>query len=145
MSRKTSADPNDSLAAIEKSSTSHDDDVIIEALIGVHIQIYENILQHRLSHRNILLAGNFGSSPFPQAVLTLLASVLALMTDSESHFENQLNHAAGILSCFVVFLQTMSSNCSYGTRAAMHEAVVIDLRNLREELKLIMASPDPVV
>jgi hypothetical protein len=110
-----------------------------EAMMGVFGQIDENILQHRLAAKYFQFR-QFWFFTFSQAVLTLLASVLAFTTaDAEADAESRFKYAAGTLSALVVFLQTMSGNCDYGTRAAMHAAVVIDLRNLKEESKLLMA------
>jgi hypothetical protein len=126
-------DRKDSHAAEGESRDTSYEKNFNDAILGVFIQIHENTHQHRLAAEHFTFR-QFWFFTFSQAVLTLFASVLAFVTDPESRYKN----AAGALSCIVVFLQTMSGNCNYGTRAAMHEAVVIDLRNLKEELDMFM-------
>ena len=48
-----------------------------------------------------------------------------------------MNTVVGATSGVVVFLQTMSGLCLYGSRAAMHDATAISLRNLRDDLIMI--------
>ena len=70
----------------------------------------------------------------------MISSVLAFMATSELFSETTkvyMNTVVGATSGVVVFLQTMSGLCLYGSRAAMHNAAAISLRNLRDDLIMI--------
>jgi hypothetical protein len=61
-----------------------------------------------------------------QAIFTMLSSILAFMATSKLFDEKTkiiINTIVGSTSAIVVFLQTMSGVCNYGTRAAMHDSV----------------------
>ena len=68
------------------------------------------------------------------------SSVLAFLATSTVFGDTGNIHitiVVGALSAVVVFLQTMSGICVYGSRAAMHDATAISLRNLRDDLNMI--------
>ena len=106
--------------------------------------ILESQVQMMMSKHN-LAASFFGFRQFwlfavPQATLATIVSCLAFAATTELFDERTkilLNTVVGATSIFVVFLQTMSANFKYGTRASMHEAVFEDLRNLRDDLVLL--------
>jgi hypothetical protein len=105
----------------------------------VERQVQMNLIKHNLA------AKYFGCRQFwfftvPQAILTMISSILAFVATTELIDETPkiiLNTFVGSTSGIVVFLQTMSGICNYGIRGAMHEGVAIDLRDLRDDLVLI--------
>ena len=70
----------------------------------------------------------------------MLSSILAFVATSDL-LDNKtkvvINIIVGSTSGVVVFLQTMSGVCGYGTRAAMHDSAAVDLRDLRDHLVLL--------
>ena len=69
------------------------------------------------------------------SVLAFLATS-TLFDETETEQTCIITLVVGVLSTVVVFLQTMSGICLYGSRAAMHNATVISFRTLRDDLNM---------
>ena len=109
--------------------------------VAMHMEhkVQMNMTKHNLSYRHFACR-QFWFFTIPQAVLTLLSSVLAFAATTDLvtiKWGVIINIVVGANSGVVVFLQTMSGVCNYGTRAAMHEAAAVDLRELRDHLLLL--------
>ena len=107
-------------------------------LVEQHVKM--NMIQHKLAWKH-LAARQFWYFTVPQAFFTLMASVLAFVSNSElvdsTVGTGVMTTIVGSLSGFVIFLQTMNGVCNYGTRAAMHDIVSMDLREMRDDLVLL--------
>ena len=102
-------------------------------------EVQMNMTKHKLA-KKVFSARQFWFFTVPQAILTMLNSVLAFVATSDL-LDNKtkviINIIVGSMSGAVVFLQTMSGVCRYGTRAAMHDSTTVDLRDLCDHLLLI--------
>jgi len=102
-------------------------------------EVQMKMMMHQLA-KNFLSARQFWFFTVPQAILTMLSSILAFVATSDL-LDNKtkvvINCIVGSTSGVVVFLQTMSGVCGYGTRAAMHDSVAVALRDLRDHLILL--------
>jgi len=98
-----------------------------------------NLLKHSLTYKHFSYR-QFWFFTVPQAFLTMLVSIFAFLGTSDvipENFKVVLNTIVGSTSGVIIFLQTMSGVCTYGTRAAMHESASRDLRDLRDDLILL--------
>ena len=110
-----------------------------DSAFSLEQQVQMSLIQHQLARKH-LGSREFWLFTVPQAVLTLLASILAFVATSELINEKAkviISTIVGSISGVVVFLQTMNGVCNYGTRAAMHDSTAIDLRDLRDDLVLL--------
>jgi hypothetical protein len=88
-------------------------------------QVQMNMMKNELAWQ-FLSGRQFWLFTIPQAIFTMLSSILAFMATSKLFDEKTkiiINTIVGCTSAIVVFLQTMSGVCDYGTRAAMHDSV----------------------
>lgn len=70
----------------------------------------------------------------------MISSILAFVATTElmgEHTRIILTTIVGSTTIIVGFLQAMNGLCSYGTRGVMHEAVAIDLRDMRNNLRML--------
>lgn len=106
----------------------------------VIVLLQMNICKHQLAS-DFFKSRHFIFSTLPQALLTLFASFLSFMDSNQlflnSRFNLTTNQLGGICSCVVVFLQTMNGIANYGSRFKMHEAAVIDMGDMKEELEIM--------
>jgi len=110
-----------------------------ESALGLEQQVQMNLIKHQLAWQ-FLSCRQFWLFTVPQAILTMLSGILAFVATSDLLDEKIkviMNTIVGSTSGIVVFLQTMSGVCAYGTRAAMHDSAAIDLRDLRDDLVLL--------
>jgi len=107
--------------------------IIMEKEVQMNM-IMHNLASHHFSFRE------FWFFTVSQAVLTMFASILAFVASTTLLSERKqtiFTVIAGSTSSLVVFLQTLGGSRGYGTRAAMHEAAAIDLRELRDSIVLL--------
>ena len=106
---------------------------------GVEKQIQKNILMHSLAAEYFQFR-HFWIFEFQQGIFTMFSSILAFVATTEL-IENRmkiiLTTIVGATTTFVGFLQAMNSLCSYGTRAIMHQSVIIDLRDQKNHLRML--------
>jgi len=113
--------------------------VCTASIKNAELRIQTEMTIHNLASQH-LQCRQFWFFTVPQALLTMIAGILAFMASSAFFDERQttiLTEIVGSTSGVVIFLQTMSGVCSYGTRGAMHEAVAIDLRYVLNKLGVI--------
>jgi hypothetical protein len=111
----------------------------VKSALVMEQQVQMNMIKHNLASR-FFQHRQFWCLTIPQAILTMISSILAFVATSELFDVRAtiiINTIVGSTSGVVVFLQTMCGICAYGTRCAMHEAVAIDLRDLRDDLVLL--------
>ena len=111
----------------------------VKSALGMEKQVQMNMIKHNLASR-FFQHRQFWCLTIPQAILTMISSILAFLATTKLFDVRAtiiINTIVGSTSGVVVFLQTMSGICAYGTRGAMHEAVAIDLRDLRDDLVLL--------
>jgi len=104
----------------------------------VERQVQMNLIKHNLAAK-CFLCRQFWFFTVPQAILTMISNILAFVATTDLINERTkiiLNTIVGSTSGIVVFLQTMSGICDYGTRGAMHNGAAIDLGDLRDDLVL---------
>ena len=102
-------------------------------------EVQMNTMKHQLATKT-LSAREFWFFTVPQSILTMLSSILAFVATSDllnNKTKVIINIIVGSTAGAVVFLQTMSGVCCYGTRAAMHDSTAVDLRDLRDHLVLL--------
>jgi len=102
-------------------------------------EVAKNMAKHNLANQYLGFR-HFWFFTVPQAVLTCVSSILAFVATLELFTSQQktiINTIVGSTSGVVVFLQTMSGICNYGSRADMHQSAAIDLRDLRDDLHLL--------
>ncbi len=110
-----------------------------DSAMELEYQVQINLIKHNLASM-YFESRQFWFFTITQGILTMLASILAFIASSSLLNEVTKDIIATIVgstSGIVVFLQTMSGVCNYGTRAAMHASAAIDLRDLRDEIVLI--------
>jgi hypothetical protein len=110
-----------------------------DSAMELEYQVQINLVKHNLAAQ-FYSSRQFWLFTIPQGLLTMLTSILAFVATSGLLSEvtkTVLSTIVGSTSGIVVFLQTMSGVCNYGTRAAMHASACIDLRDLRDEIVLI--------
>lgn len=110
-----------------------------DSAMELEYQVQVNLILHNLAAQ-YFTSRHLMIFTIPQAVLTMLVSILAFLSSSEllNPFQKTLLATiVGSTSGVVVFLQTMSGVCSYGTRGAQHYNAAIDLRDLRDHIILI--------
>jgi len=110
-----------------------------DSAMELEYQVQINLIKHNLASMHFQ-SRQFWLFTITQGVLTMLASILAFIASSALIPEitkDILATIVGSTSGIVVFLQTMSGVCNYGTRAAMHASAAIDLRDLRDHIVLI--------
>jgi len=98
-----------------------------------------NLSKHKLASR-YFLCRQYWFFTVSQGLLTMIVSILgftAATTLPSDMGKVRLNLAVGSFGAVVVFLQTMSGICEYGTRAAMHGGLAIDLRDLLDATILL--------
>jgi len=115
--------------------------VKLDAVTAIKLEqeVNMNMVKHQLASK-YLSARQFWFFTVPQALLTMLSGILAFLATTDllnATAKIVTNTIVGSISGVVVFLQTMSGNCNYGTRAAMHGSTAIDLRDLRDDLVLL--------
>jgi len=134
----------------DKSTVSASDDkpmekkkksakLTIKGVMDFKLMVQMNLGQHNLAAQ-YFLCRQYWFFTVPQALLTMIAGVLAFVATTELLHEQQIliiNVIVGSTSAIVVFLQTMSGVCEYGTRGAMHNGLAIDLRDLRDGVFLL--------
>jgi len=106
----------------------------IKGVMTFALMVQMNLAQHNLAARHFLCR-QYWFFTVPQALLTMIAGILAFVATTDIPDEQQtikINVIVGSTSAIVVFLQTMSGVCEYGTRGAMHNGLAIDLRDLRD-------------
>ncbi len=107
--------------------------------MGVEQLIQRSILMHSLA-AEFFQCRHFWLFEFQQGLLTMVSSILAFVATTEL-VENRmkiiLTTVVGGTTIFVGFLQAMNSLCSYGTRAIMHQSVIIDLRDQKNHLRML--------
>mmetsp|Transcript_27546 Transcript_27546/g.64638 ORF Transcript_27546/g.64638 Transcript_27546/m.64638 type:complete len:536 (+) Transcript_27546:66-1673(+) len=102
-------------------------------------QVQMNLIKHNIASK-YFASRNFWLFTIPQAVFTMLTSILAFVSTSELLLNRQkifIATVVGSLSGVVVFLQTLAGVCNYETRSSMHSSASIDMRDLRDEIILI--------
>jgi len=99
--------------------------------IKLEQEVNLNMVKHQLASK-YFSARQYWFFTVPQAFLTMLSGIIAFGATNLI-----TNNIVGSMSGLVVFLQTMSGNCNYGTRSAMHGSIAIDLRDLRDDLVLL--------
>jgi Skp family chaperone for outer membrane proteins len=105
------------------------------------MEIHKNLKLHRLAS-DCFWFRNFLLFQVPQAILAMASSILAFMGGSEisnAMSQKWFTTLAGCCSALVVFLQTLSGHCAYGNRASMHNSTTIYLRDLDDDLTLLMS------
>mmetsp|Transcript_684 Transcript_684/g.1645 ORF Transcript_684/g.1645 Transcript_684/m.1645 type:complete len:346 (+) Transcript_684:160-1197(+) len=110
-----------------------------ESARQLELKIQANMNRHELSCQHFLCR-QFWCFTISQAILTMLASILAFVASSDlltPVIKTYLNLLVGSLSAIVVFLQTLSGICTFGDRAGMHSNLAIDLRDLRDDIALL--------
>lgn len=131
------------LSKHELLESENEDDFPIERFgcETLKMEIHKNLKQHRLAC-NYFRFRNFFIFQFPQAILAVVSSILAFMGGSDvfdCFSQKWFTTIAGCCSATVVFLQTLSGYCSYGLRASMHEGTAIYLRDLDDDLTLLIS------
>ena len=109
--------------------------------IAVEYEIHKNMVLHSLAARHFIFR-QFWLFEVNQGFLTLCTSIFALLAAAELvsvSAENKkiLTVTAGIVPLFVIFFQGLNSYCSYKTKGAMHESVALDLRDMRNNLRML--------
>ncbi len=105
------------------------------------MEIHKNLKMHRLA-ADYFKFRNFVFFQAPQALLAMASAMMAFMGAAdvfESTAAKQIVTLAGSCSALVVVLQTLSGYCSYGMRASMHDGTTIYLRDLDDDLTLLMS------
>ena len=105
------------------------------------MEIHKNLKMHRLA-ADYFKFRNFLFFQAPQALLAMASAMMAFMGAAdvfESTAAKQIVTLAGCCSALVVVLQTLSGYCSYGMRASMHDGTTIYLRDLDDDLTLLMS------
>lgn len=100
------------------------------------MQAHASLSQHKLAAIH-LAAWQYWVFTIPMAVIAMVTGILAFVATTElfsEHTNSILNCIVGSLSFLTVFMQTLSSQCTYDVRASMHENTAVDLRDLREDL-----------
>ncbi len=106
---------------------------------SVELEIHRCILMHTLASEHFKCR-QFWIFEFLVGFLTMVSSIMAFVTTSEYVSHNDqliLADCVGATTVVVGFMQALNSNLGYATRAAMHEAVAIDLRDLRSHLRIL--------
>ncbi len=108
---------------------------------NLKMEIHKNLKMHRLA-ADYFKFRNFVFFQAPQALLAMTSTLLAFMGAADA-FEltmaKQVVTLAGCCSALVVVLQTLGGHCTYGTRASMHNGTTIYLRDLDDDLTLLMS------
>mmetsp|Transcript_5013 Transcript_5013/g.11634 ORF Transcript_5013/g.11634 Transcript_5013/m.11634 type:complete len:390 (-) Transcript_5013:182-1351(-) len=102
-------------------------------------EVSKNMAKHNLANQYLAFR-HFWFFTVPQAVLTCVSGILAFVATLDlltNEVKTIVNTIVGSISGVVVFLQTMSGICNYGSRADMHQSAAIDLRDLRDDLHLL--------
>jgi len=110
-----------------------------DSAMELEYQVHKNLVKHNIS-ASYYYTRQMLFFTIPQAVLTMVTSILAFLSSSELYSERQRTVLATIVGCLsgvVVFLQTLNGVCTFGTRAAQHASAAIDLRDLRDHIILI--------
>jgi len=105
------------------------------------MEIHKNLKLQRLAS-DYFWFRNFLLFQLPQAILAMASSILAFIGGSEisdAMSQKWFTILAGCCSALVVFLQTLSGYCEYGNRATMHNSTTIYLRDLDDDLTLLMS------
>jgi len=113
----------------------------LKGVIEFKQMVQMNLGQHNLA-AHYFLCRQYWFFTVPQALLTMIAGIFAFVATTELLDAQQIiiiNVIVGSTSAIVVFLQTMSGVCEYGTRGAMHNGLAIDLRDLRDGVFLLGA------
>lgn len=108
---------------------------------NLKMEIHKNLKMHRLA-ADYFKFRNFLFFQAPQALLAMASAMMAFMGAAEvfeSTAAKQIVTLAGCCSALVVVLQTLSGYCSYGMRASMHDGTTIYLRDLDDDLTLLMS------
>jgi len=106
---------------------------------SVELRIYRSILMHSLA-AEYFRCRHFWVFEFQQGLYTMISSILAFVATTDlvdSRTSIILTTIVGATTIFVGFLQAMNSLCSYGTRATLHESVAVDLRDQRNQLRML--------
>lgn len=142
-SKITNDEPKMETSKHDSLEIENGDDVPIDH-IGcerLKMEIHKNLKLHRLAC-DYFRFRNFLFFQVSQAILAMASSILAFMGGSdifESVLQKQFTTIAGCCSALVVFLQTLSGYCAYGLRASMHNSTAIYLRDLDDDLTLLMS------
>jgi hypothetical protein len=102
-------------------------------------QCHFSLTKHRLAAMHLATL-QFWVFTIPMALVAMSSGIMAFLATAgifEERTNTFLNVFVGCFSFVVVFLQTLSSQLKYDTRAHMHESTAIDLRDLREDLENI--------
>jgi hypothetical protein len=105
------------------------------------MEIHKNLSQHRLAS-DYYRRRNFLFFQFPQAILAMISCILAFLGGSDMFeviLQKELATIAGCCSALLVFLQTLSGYCEYSVRSSMHDSTSISLRDLDEDLTLLIS------
>ena len=107
--------------------------------LNVELELHRSIVMHTLAAK-FFQVRQFWFFEFTAGFLTMLSSILAFIATTELVVQRDqivLTTVVGATTVVVGFLQALNSNLGYGTRAVMHQSVAIDLRDLRNHLRMI--------
>lgn len=96
--------------------------------------------KHRLAAIHLAYK-QFWIFTIPMALLAMASGILAFLATAnlfDDRTNQLLNVYVGTFAFIVVFLQTPDQQLKFDTRADMHEAAAIELRDLRDELQNII-------
>lgn len=110
-----------------------------DSTLAVEIHIQKGMLMHTLAAEHFQCR-HFWFFEVQQGFLTMISSILAFIATTElveARLKIILTTIVGSTTIVVGFLQAMNGLCAYGTRAVMHQAVALDLRDMRNNLRLL--------
>jgi len=98
-----------------------------------------DLSKHKLAavHMN---ARQFYLFTIPISFITMISGIIAFAATTElaGQYANYFNLVVGSLAFFLVFLQTLSTHLQYDVRGEMHAGTTVDLRDLRNDLDIIV-------
>ena len=109
---------------VERKRTKLNMDTAYQLRINIHTQMLMHMLAARYFQNR-----HFWFFNVPKGILITASGMLA--------FFGKENFAIGTLTLVIAFLEGIGETLSYGSRAKMHEAVSIDLRDIENDLDLL--------
>jgi len=109
--------------------------------LTVKLSIEKNMLMHDLAAQYFKFR-HFWIFEVTQGFFTMVASILAFLATTDLLDERAktiLTTIVGSTTIVVGFLQALNGLCMYGTRSVQHQAVAMDLREIMNQLSLLMS------
>jgi len=108
--------------------------------LAAEYEMHITMTLHSLASQHFLVR-QFWVFEVNQSLFTMISGILAFVATTDLVTEDRtvtmLTTIVGSTAIIVGFLQAMNGLCSYKARGVMHEAVAIDLRDMRNSMRML--------